>query len=84
MAVGSLCCRVLGEVWSPLIKSGNPAFGIFARALPEDTDEFLTLRAQTAGLELADSITVDGHKILNVVRAAFDVKSYFHCLNLPL
>ena len=42
------------------------AFGIFARALP-DTDEFLTLRAQTAGLELADSITVDGHKILNVV-----------------
>ncbi|OIW29043.1 PLP-dependent transferase [Coniochaeta ligniaria NRRL 30616] len=42
------------------------AFGIFARVLPQDTDEFLTLRAQTAGLELADSITVDGHKILNV------------------
>jgi glutamate/tyrosine decarboxylase-like PLP-dependent enzyme len=46
----------------------NVAFGIFARVLPQDTDEFLTLRAQTAGLELADSITVDGHKLLNVVR----------------
>jgi hypothetical protein len=43
------------------------AFGIFARVLP-DSDEFLALRAQNAGVELADSITVDGHKILNVVR----------------
>ncbi|KAK0616033.1 pyridoxal phosphate-dependent transferase [Bombardia bombarda] len=41
------------------------AFGIFARALPK-TDEFLSLRANVAGLELADSITVDGHKLLNV------------------
>ncbi|KAI1211562.1 PLP-dependent transferase [Annulohypoxylon truncatum] len=41
------------------------AFGIFARALP-DTDEFAKLREATAGLELADSITVDGHKLLNV------------------
>ncbi|KAK0728623.1 pyridoxal phosphate-dependent transferase [Lasiosphaeria miniovina] len=41
------------------------AFGIFARALPQ-TDEFLSLRANTAGLELADSITADGHKLLNV------------------
>ncbi|KAI1501953.1 pyridoxal-dependent decarboxylase [Biscogniauxia marginata] len=41
------------------------AFGIFARALPA-TEEFSRLRDHTAGLELADSITVDGHKLLNV------------------
>ncbi|KAI1653313.1 PLP-dependent transferase [Daldinia decipiens] len=41
------------------------AFGIFARALPA-TSEFARLREFTAGLELADSITVDGHKLLNV------------------
>ncbi|KAH8893134.1 pyridoxal-dependent decarboxylase [Thozetella sp. PMI_491] len=41
------------------------AFGIFARALPR-TEEFVSLHANTAGLELADSITADGHKLLNV------------------
>ncbi|KAI0179320.1 PLP-dependent transferase [Hypoxylon sp. FL1284] len=41
------------------------AFGVFARALP-DTAEFARLRETAAGLELADSITVDGHKLLNV------------------
>ncbi|KAK4168862.1 pyridoxal phosphate-dependent transferase [Cladorrhinum sp. PSN259] len=41
------------------------AFGLFARALPK-TDEFLELHAGVAGLELADSIGVDGHKMLNV------------------
>ncbi|KAI1389642.1 PLP-dependent transferase [Hypoxylon trugodes] len=41
------------------------AFGIFARSLPE-TEEFAQLRESAAGLELADSITVDGHKLLNV------------------
>ncbi|OTB15125.1 hypothetical protein K445DRAFT_318510 [Daldinia sp. EC12] len=41
------------------------AFGIFARSLPA-TSEFARLREFTAGLELADSITVDGHKLLNV------------------
>ena len=41
------------------------AFGIFARALP-DTNEFSRLHQTSAGLELADSITVDGHKLLNV------------------
>ncbi|KAJ4306205.1 hypothetical protein N0V88_001001 [Collariella sp. IMI 366227] len=41
------------------------AFGIFARALPR-TDEFLSLHAHVAGLELADSIAADGHKLLNV------------------
>ncbi|KAK7922980.1 hypothetical protein PG985_007051, partial [Apiospora marii] len=41
------------------------AFGIFARALPK-TDEFARLHQTAAGLELVDSITVDGHKLLNV------------------
>ncbi|KAG0652361.1 L-2,4-diaminobutyrate decarboxylase [Hyphodiscus hymeniophilus] len=41
------------------------AFGIFARSLP-DTPEFSSLISTTAGLELADSITGDGHKMLNV------------------
>ncbi|KAL2173243.1 pyridoxal phosphate-dependent transferase [Thermothelomyces heterothallicus CBS 202.75] len=41
------------------------AFGLFARALPK-TDEFLRLHANVAGLELADSIAADGHKLLNV------------------
>ncbi|KAK6217397.1 pyridoxal-dependent decarboxylase [Colletotrichum tabaci] len=41
------------------------AFGIFARAL-ESTPEFEKIRGLASGLELADSITVDGHKLLNV------------------
>ncbi|KAI2620332.1 PLP-dependent transferase [Hypomontagnella submonticulosa] len=41
------------------------AFGIFARALPA-TSEFAKLREYVAGLEFADSITIDGHKLLNV------------------
>ncbi|RYP77451.1 hypothetical protein DL769_003405 [Monosporascus sp. CRB-8-3] len=41
------------------------AFGFFARILPE-TSEFARLRSMTTGLELADSITLDGHKLLNV------------------
>ncbi|KAH7025975.1 pyridoxal phosphate-dependent transferase [Microdochium trichocladiopsis] len=41
------------------------AFAIFARALPK-TPEFALLHEFTTGIELADSITVDGHKILNV------------------
>ncbi|KAK1754680.1 L-2,4-diaminobutyrate decarboxylase [Echria macrotheca] len=41
------------------------AFGIFARVLPK-TDDFLDLHAHVAGLELADSIALDAHKILNV------------------
>ncbi|KAI6752675.1 hypothetical protein HG530_013427 [Fusarium avenaceum] len=41
------------------------AFGIFARVLPEE-DEYKTLHKRVEGLELADSITVDGHKLLNV------------------
>nr|CAD21382.1 related to L-2, 4-diaminobutyrate decarboxylase [Neurospora crassa] len=41
------------------------AFGIFARALPK-TERFAKLFERTAGLELADSIAADGHKLLNV------------------
>ncbi|RDW92212.1 PLP-dependent transferase-2 [Coleophoma crateriformis] len=41
------------------------AFGLFARTLP-DTPEFSALRTAASGLELADSITGDGHKMLNV------------------
>lgn len=42
------------------------AFGIFARTLPK-TEEYNELHRQLDGIELADSITIDGHKILNVV-----------------
>ncbi|OAA71537.1 tyrosine decarboxylase [Cordyceps fumosorosea ARSEF 2679] len=41
------------------------AFGVFARAL-EQTDEFKLLQERTEGIHLADSITIDGHKLLNV------------------
>ena len=52
--------RVIGLILT------NLAFGIFARVLPK-TDEYLSLHANVAGLELADSIAADGHKLLNVV-----------------
>lgn len=41
------------------------AFGIFARIL-NDTPEFTTIKKGTDGIELVDSITGDGHKLLNV------------------
>ncbi|KAI0421366.1 pyridoxal phosphate-dependent transferase [Xylaria grammica] len=41
------------------------AFGVFARVLPP-REEFSSLHKATAGLELCDSMTVDGHKLLNV------------------
>lgn len=41
------------------------AFGIQARLLPS-TPAYQALKDCTAGLELADSITGDGHKLLNV------------------
>lgn len=41
------------------------AFGLFARAL-EKTPEFEHVRGGTEGLELADSIAGDAHKMLNV------------------
>jgi hypothetical protein len=46
----------------------DTAFGIFVRALPE-TREYETLRELSSGLELADSIAGDAHKLLNVVSA---------------
>lgn len=42
------------------------AFGIFSRVL-EDHDEYKLLHRRDQGIGLADSITVDGHKVLNVV-----------------
>lgn len=44
------------------------AFGIFARVLG-DEPEYKLLHERVASVELADSITVDGHKVLNVVSA---------------
>ena len=44
----------------------DAAFGLFARALPPG-DEFKALRESCEGIELADSITGDAHKCLNVV-----------------
>lgn len=41
------------------------AFGILARLLPS-SPSYAMLKSCTAGLELADSITGDGHKLLNV------------------
>ncbi|KAI0206760.1 pyridoxal phosphate-dependent transferase [Astrocystis sublimbata] len=41
------------------------AFGIFARVLPT-TDDYAALHKANAGLELCDSMTIDGHKLLNV------------------
>jgi glutamate/tyrosine decarboxylase-like PLP-dependent enzyme len=51
------------------------AFGIFARALPK-TPMFDGLHTSTLDLELADSMTLDGHKMLNVV-------SVFNCQTSP-
>ncbi|KAJ8124657.1 hypothetical protein O1611_g8984 [Lasiodiplodia mahajangana] len=41
------------------------AFGVFARVLPVK-DEYSSLHRANAGLELCDSLTIDGHKLLNV------------------
>ncbi|KAI3342459.1 pyridoxal phosphate-dependent transferase [Ustulina deusta] len=41
------------------------AFGAFARLLP-DKEEYSSLISVNAGLELCDSLTLDGHKLLNV------------------
>lgn len=54
------------EVWLTL----NTAFGLFARALPPG-DEFAVLREACEGIELANSITGDAHKCLNVVSQFF-------------
>ena len=41
------------------------AFGVFGRVL-DDSPEFATVKKGSEGLELVDSITGDGHKLLNV------------------
>lgn len=42
------------------------AFGIFARILEASQDEYAAITRGCEGVELADSITADGHKFLNV------------------
>lgn len=44
----------------------DAAFGLQARLLPSSNPSYTTLLAGVAGLELADSITGDAHKLLNV------------------
>lgn len=52
----------------------DAAFGLLARALPK-TKEYEAILEGVRGLELADSITGDAHKLLNVVSQAR------HCLS---
>ncbi|KAK0752332.1 pyridoxal phosphate-dependent transferase, partial [Schizothecium vesticola] len=56
--------RRLADRWRAWVHVDG-AFGLFARALPK-TEEFGKLHEFAAGLELADSIAADAHKILNV------------------
>ena len=44
----------------------DAAFGLQARLLPSSNPSYTTLLEGVAGLELADSITGDAHKLLNV------------------
>lgn len=46
--------------------------GVFARALGDEPQHQL-LKQRTDGIQLADSITLDGHKLLNVVCRLFPV-----------
>jgi glutamate/tyrosine decarboxylase-like PLP-dependent enzyme len=44
----------------------DAAFGLQARLLPDNNPEYAHLTSGVSGLELADSITGDAHKMLNV------------------
>lgn len=44
----------------------DAAFGLQARILPPSDPQYTTIRSGVTGIELADSITGDGHKMLNV------------------
>jgi glutamate/tyrosine decarboxylase-like PLP-dependent enzyme len=52
----------------------DAAFGLMARVLPSGSDHHRTILDGVAGMELADSITGDAHKLLNVVGLRF----HFH------
>ncbi|RBQ84561.1 hypothetical protein VDGD_00186 [Verticillium dahliae] len=54
-----VCGKEMDLIWE------NTAFGIFAAALAPGT-VFDKLRERVSGVYLADSIAVDGHKLLNV------------------
>ncbi len=57
----------------------DAAFGLLARVLPR-TEVYAVLNAGVAGLELADSITGDAHKLLNVVSPHISTHSH-HKIN---
>ena len=59
--------RALADKYSAWLHV-DAAFGLFARVLPDEPG-FARLRQYTQGIELADSITSDAHKLLNVVCA---------------
>lgn len=44
----------------------DAAFGLLARVLPSNSTKYTHLLSGVANIELADSITGDGHKLLNV------------------
>jgi glutamate/tyrosine decarboxylase-like PLP-dependent enzyme len=50
----------------------------------EPSPEYSTLRKGCEGIELADSITGDGHKLLNVVSAFRTLFLHFTCINLTI
>lgn len=52
----------------------DAAFGLFARVFPPDETEYREISRGAQGLELADSITGDCHKLLNV---PYDCGVYF-------
>lgn len=55
-----------------------PAFGIFAGLLPQ-TPQYAAVRSCVEGLQTyADSITVDGHKLLNVVSGPANIFTTVH------
>lgn len=64
--------RNLGTSW---LTAWLIAFGIFGKVLPRDDEQYRLIHERLDGIELADSITVDGHKLLNVVSTTSAVET---------